>query len=506
MIPLIQTALTGTANHPAAQTGIDAIDTLVHAASAEQQLLLKAGALHAYQRAGWLPLQANLPPQAAPETRGEPPAQLHGVFSRLTETLFDSLRPWALQRIAEHGWRLPHAMLPAILARADVAVWSGVLGERAEWLRQQHPDWRAQSLHQQAWQDADTRLRIWQEESFAMRCKALRAQAEADAAVARQWLQADLSKEKAEQRLSLLDLWLPYAGSAEDIAWTESLLSDRSQPVRQRLASWLAQRPESSLAQRIKQRADSVLQFDSKGQLHITLPEELPRDWEKDGWNPTPPAGTGKKAWWLRQLIALIAPQQWLSAGPDHDDSWELLTTHSWSEALIAGVCDAVLRFGDVAWASASLSRLAVSHIQSNCIALFNLLPSASQTAVLLTLLQQENIDAAVRYLQILPARPAPETVQALTETLNRMLTPAFLQQLQNQQLRAQDMHALLNMLERLIPDCPDQVIADIVQLIQRLNIFSDSENWYYRSQTERTERLLTQAAFKQYLIKEIFL
>ncbi|MBR7781589.1 DUF5691 domain-containing protein [Undibacterium luofuense] len=509
MNPLIQTALTGTANHPATPSGVDAIDSLVRAASAEQHLLLQAGALHAYQRAGRMPVQITLPPQATTEIRNHPPAPLQQVFSRLCESVFDALRPWALQRVAERGWRLPHAMLPAILARKDSAVWSCVMGERAEWLRQQHPDWRDQSENEQQWQDADARLRIWQEESFALRCKALRIQAEANPAAARQWLEADLSREKAEQRLSLLDIWLPFASGAGDVVWVESLLSDRSQPVRQRIAGWLAQQPASNLAQRIQQRAGTVLQFDDNGALQITLPDDLPRDWEKDGWNPVPPAGTGKKAWWLRQLIALMHPQQWLCAGPEDDASWQILTGHSWSESLTAGLCDAVLRYNDVAWASAIFTRLPASYIQQNCITLFSLLPAERQTTVLLQLLAQTgqpDFGAVVRYLSALQTPVTQDVAQAITAKLDSLLTPALLQELQNQQLRAQDMHELLNLLEQLIPACADQTIPAIVQLIQRLNIFSESENWYYRSLTERIVRLLMQAEFKQYLMKEIFL
>jgi hypothetical protein len=135
----------------------------------------------------------------------------------------------------------------------------------------------------------------------------------------REWLQAVWKSERADQRYSLLTAFgVTY--DAGDIPFLEIAVQDRVEKIRDQATELLAHIPESALAERMRQRAATMIHVrrdDATGKvvLDATPPQSLSEKektaWKQDGLDVDPPKNTGKRAWWLTQAIAYVPPTFW---------------------------------------------------------------------------------------------------------------------------------------------------------------------------------------------------
>lgn len=357
MDALVTAALMGTARQrgEAIDTGtpMDGLLAGVEGGTPERRLLLLAGALAAYRRAGQVvPTLAEAPEPALAETTG----LCSPTAAELVRSLLDTqsqpghgvLLNQALERLRRAERHLPPEMLPALLDGASREVrpaLAAVVGARGRWLGQLNPDW--------SWldevtvetsgaipEDADT---VWQEGSNTRRLRLLRLARASDPARVREWVRAAWRQEKADFRVEMVRaLWENL--SAEDEPLLEPALDDRSEQVRSAAAPLLARIPTSAFNTRMVARADALLAY-AKGKLTVNLPQTLDKVWQRDGITQKPRGNMGERSWWLRQVLSMVPPAHW--------EAHFGLTP----EALIAGAVAGGEHAPDVldSWANAAL-------------------------------------------------------------------------------------------------------------------------------------------------------
>ncbi|WP_037835782.1 DUF5691 domain-containing protein [Streptomyces sp. NRRL S-244] len=333
------------------------------------------------RRAGLRPAEAGPRPEPAPrDPRPAPPAAARlrlaqllagrtgagsgggrrGAAPDLTELL-----PQWLAAAGRHGYRAPHALVPALLdaarARTDLrAPALALTGARGLWLARLNPDWRfalrggaggAGELPDPA--DRAGVERLWQEGLFAERVALLGAVRAHEAAAATRLLSTTWSTERAEDRLMFLDsLRVGLAGGDEP--FLEAALGDRSRNVRATAAELLSALPESALAGRMAERALACV-----GPQGVTPPAGCDAGMLRDGVVERPPAGRGERAWWLGQLVEAAPLSCWRERfgglGPAEIVALPVAEGESWREELHAAWCRAAVRQRDPEWSKALL-------------------------------------------------------------------------------------------------------------------------------------------------------
>jgi hypothetical protein len=291
------------------------------AADAEQRLLIRAGLRAVYDQCGQVALQGVTAPEPAPPE--EWPVAPVGVRELLRQAFVLDLPELLIEcagPLREAGRRLPPALLPVALMVEDErarAALRPLLGQRGRWLSRFNPAWRwvtdddaLTGASPEEWQ------RRWEEGTLSERCAVLRALRASDPAEARAWLTAVLPGESAEPRGRLLAT-LAVGLSADDEPFLEQRLNDRSEAVRGVAAGLLAHLPDSALAQRLRQRAATLLTAEPAGVLRKRLrvtcqpPETLPPDWARDGIPKQAASGRGPRATWVEALLAGVPLSFW---------------------------------------------------------------------------------------------------------------------------------------------------------------------------------------------------
>ncbi|MGZ3667706.1 MAG: DUF5691 domain-containing protein [Ktedonobacterales bacterium] len=348
------TALVGTAQRPNAETStgtpLDAVTSALAAGEAEWALLLRAGAWAVYTQAGYV-AERECPAlePAADETMAACSQGAAMLLDGLLKDGLSQLLPEALERLRRAGLRLPHEILPAALAVRDEgqrAALLPVLGERGRWLSRFNPAW---SWVGELLPVADGSMPanaedIWQEGTTAQRVAILQRLRSSDTAQAREWLEGVWKQEKADVRAELLGTF-DVGLSADDGAFLEQALGDRSANVRGLAARLLARIPSSGFAARMRERADGMIMQNARNQ-HIDAepPETLPKEWQDDGIVAKPPSGVGERAYWLTQVLALVPPAHWeerFGMAPEQivaaaaKSEWEGQMVHGWAQATI---------------------------------------------------------------------------------------------------------------------------------------------------------------------------
>jgi hypothetical protein len=323
MDAIVTAALMGTARQhgEATPTGtpVDELLANVEGATPERRLLLLAGALAAYRRAGQV---ASMLPEVSEPAPAETTSLCSPAAADLVGNLLDlqsqsgeaELLRVALDRLHRAGRHLPPEVLPALLtgARREVRpALAAVVGERGRWLGQLNPDWSwldetAVETSGAIPEDADT---VWQEASPARRLRLLRQVRASDPARARTWVQAAWRQEKADFRADMVRA-LEENLSADDESLLESALDDRSEQVRGAVAPLLARISTSAFNVRMATRADTLLTY-ARDKLTVTLPQTLDKSWQRDGITQKPPGMMGERSWWLRQVLSLVPPRHW---------------------------------------------------------------------------------------------------------------------------------------------------------------------------------------------------
>lgn len=359
---ILTTALVGTAqrapSEPAGETPTDALVQALPATERERTLLLQAGCMAIYTQAGAHSTIVSDLPDPTPDERlsAGSPAAANLLRQLLSEphSLRDALLQEALDRLAAAGLRLPYDLLPAALdlrtseLRAIVA---RVAGERGRWLSRFNPawSWLCETLAEAAELDPTTAETVWQEGTTAQRIAVLRQLRTSDPARARDQLAAVWKREKAEVRADLLGA-VEIGLSADDEAFLEAALDDKSVAVRAVAASLLTHIPASALAARMRERAATMLTF-ADGKLNVSMPAALDNDTIRDGIVEKPPRGTGERAWWLAQIIRCVPPSYWLehfNATPE--TLIAAASASKWRSTLLEAWTRAAVTFDDLPW------------------------------------------------------------------------------------------------------------------------------------------------------------
>ncbi|MGV9855753.1 DUF5691 domain-containing protein [Streptomyces sp. NPDC003442] len=223
--------------------------------------------------------------------------------SRSAPDLAELLPQW-LALANHHGYRVPDALLPALLdaarARTDLRAEALTLGgPRALWLARLNPDWKF-ALRGAAGRTSgsipepsgaasapDEEQRLWEEGLFAERVSLLAAARHRDPAAGLALLSGTWSTERAEDRLMFLDS-LRDDLSPSDEPFLEQALSDRSRNVRATAAELLSALPDSALAARMAER--------SRGCVSLTTDEPTADGLTADGLTAEGSTGDGRTA------------------------------------------------------------------------------------------------------------------------------------------------------------------------------------------------------------------
>ncbi len=375
MDELLHVAMLGTSRQklrdPEATDELAAWASQAAAGSPERRLLLEAGARWVFALAGYAEKAAVQPPPSAPrEALAACPDEVGELLARLfkrpspQEVLIEALRA-----IADRRWCLPPRLLPQALSITDPVERSllrPVLGERGRWLAQFREEWRwaADAKRAPAIQDLE---RVWNEGKLAERCRALQEARGVDPRRAREWLIEAWSQEKADARRELLPCLATGLG-AEDEAFLEQVLTDRSKEVRALAADLLSRLIDSRYSQWLWQLAKELLRFapptaaSDTGRrggraarthsatppaqaLEISLPAAFARDWTKQGLIEQAPPGTSNREFWFWQIVRRVPLARWvehfrctpteLAAAAAGSSTLVLLA--AWSEAAVSG-------------------------------------------------------------------------------------------------------------------------------------------------------------------------
>jgi hypothetical protein len=360
MDELTKIALVGTSRHAGALPIDDAIATLLPDFSGddrEEQTLVQAGTKSIYGMAGGRPLaDVGAVDPALPETERAASRKLAGLLQNALAAGAGDLLIEFLRRMQASRVLLPPDLLPEMLVCSDAEVrrqMLTVLGERGLWLSRQNPDWSwvEKGVSHLTEADQNELARVWDQGAIAERCQALAVLRRCDSGAARGWLSQIFSREKPNHRVNLLEAF-ETGLSADDEAFLEECLADRSSSVVQMAARLLCRLPNSALAGRMRARGEALLSVEKKGflrkkpRLVCTPPEKIDRDWERDGVPAKAPAGKGLRAFWAETTLAAIPPSHW----PEHlglapAALIESVAEDSFEDAVLAGWTQAATRY-----------------------------------------------------------------------------------------------------------------------------------------------------------------
>lgn len=469
---LVAAALLGTERREPPPPADPELAALVGDGTAEERLLISAGALAVVRRSGRVATAAPLLPESAPEEAR--PVCGFAAAHRLALILehHPALLPEWLVLLAESGRVPPPEQLYDLLLTATAMVdhhhlIDPVLGERGRWLAAQEPRW---TWWRPLPQTDEERERVWRTGDPFVRRRLITLVRREKPAHARKLLTATWADEVPGHRAWFLGA-LADGLSEEDEPLLESALDDRRQEVRGGAAALLARLPGSAFAARMRQRTLPLVEVGGgiRKRLHVALPESCDDAMVRDGIIRRPPAGTGERAWWLEQLVAATPLSAWEEIGLGPEEAAGTKANDSLEQPLRAGFARAALAQRDPRWAAA------FAELEPQ---LVELLEPEQATAVAVAALRRGN----VRHAERLPA-PWPRALsEAALELAVKMLRDPD----------GTDWQRLRLMRERLDPFLVDEAA-------RRLSGF-DRSSW----QGRWAEELLTTLTFRREMYEEL--
>ncbi|HTK08881.1 MAG TPA: DUF5691 domain-containing protein [Ktedonobacteraceae bacterium] len=361
MDTLVNTAIIGTGQVPTTSL----VSELPAATLAEQlatedpehQLLLAAGILGIYRRAGYTP--AFFPEQpviAEPEERRHCPETIeHELKSLLKETPGPILLE-ALQLMQQAHLLFPAKLLPLALNigrsyQEHRALAYPLLGKRGLWLSQFQTEWAwvgHYAQQQEAILTADAE-RFWQEGTLEQRQEILLRQRELAPETARNWLASSWRQESVEARKALLVTFAQHL-SLDDEEFLEQALDDRSTEVQKNAAELLAQLLTSAFSQRMQARAEQLLSYQDE-HIQISIPETVDAHWKHDGLKGNTKSDLQNGHDWIIQIIRQVPPIFWEQRF-DRTPEQLIAALGNQEEARLVslGWCEAAGHFGSSNW------------------------------------------------------------------------------------------------------------------------------------------------------------
>jgi hypothetical protein len=389
---LVAAATVGLSHRPLQITGLsgaaDEHAGLIDPGDQAAALLDAAALLVAARRAGVRPGPGLARPPAAPD---DPAPELSARAADLLQAAGPGLLADLLGLAAEHGYRAPAPLLPALLDAAvrdrglTTAV-AGVLGARGRWLAGHRADWQrvadalpaasvpaasvpaasvpaasvpAASVPAHALPAGAVRLGatapddpgVWDTGRRAERRAYLVELRERDPAAARELLAAGWSRETGDDRADLLAV-LARGLSPDDEDFLEAALDDRKASVRAEAARLLARLPGSRFTRRAAERAAPLLRLERHGARRHLVPSlagGADAAAVRDGLSPGPRLFT--------QIIAAAPLAGWVTGlGMDAAQLASLPIAGDLAVAVRAGWRQAAIREADPQWAEALLA------------------------------------------------------------------------------------------------------------------------------------------------------
>jgi hypothetical protein len=391
-----------------------------------EEAALDAAALGgALRRAGRLPSTGALAVPSAPTERvPEAPPRARQLLELLlsqpptdttgTEVL---LLHWSAT-CRETGYRVPHALLPALLDRSTSRELRGqvaqAVGERGRWLATQNPAW---SWLQQGPERPSPTVstdgehlvdpRRWALQSTGRRLAQLSELRSRDPAAGRDLLLTTWSSDSAKDRRALLETFLVNLGPGdEDLL--EGALDDRAASVRDLAALLLDGLPESRRASRMAARLRRLISETGRLRRHleVRLPDDPDAAGRRDGLGK-PPAGRSARGWWLERIAAGAPFDAW--AGPP-----DKVVPRIDDPDVLAGLRRAAVVRRDADWARALLG-LGVEP------ELLAVLPAAEREQRVTDQLGRASHTGLPALLTCLPTRWSPQLSAAVVARLARL-------------------------------------------------------------------------------------
>ena len=270
---------------------------------------------------------------------------------------YQRVLPEFMAFLKEQQWLLPAEFLPELLDEClkDRQLWTLIqplLGNRAAWLMELHPDWgmlmpRADPSH-------------WAGAGPEARKRILAYLRRTDPATGADLLAAAWGQLHYRQKAAMLELMQEGLGPHDEV-FLENCLEDSRKEVRLRAADLLASLPDSRLAERLFQGLIPLFTFaPGSGNLTVALPREIPEQSRRDGIHPTPTSGRNGslKEQWLAECVSRIPPARWhRHFNWDAEALVAAFAASKRADLLLAALAEAVLRFEDEP-AGAELMRL----------------------------------------------------------------------------------------------------------------------------------------------------
>ena len=335
----------------------------------ERDLLLRAGMHAVYKAAGRRGETGVEEPVPAPEeTLPACSAKAAEILRRLLVAQRTEILREALNRLLLAGFRVPHALLPAVLdvQRPDLrpAV-AAVLGERGLWLAAQNPNW--------GWAVAtggsnETDEIAWEEGALRERSSTLCRVRGREPALGLVWVEDVWKSEKADARVAMVKA-LETGLSSGDERFLERALDDRSLRVRETAATLLARIPDSDYAWRAAARAEAILvryeppagglrgvaaglsRRGHAGRLAVEPPEHPDAGWRRDLPGDKPERGVGDKSWRISRALSVVTPAHWEEYFDVTPSDLISAARGDWGMALFEGWCRASVLHRESSWA-----------------------------------------------------------------------------------------------------------------------------------------------------------
>ncbi len=355
---LIKTAVVGTQRQELKITPLDnqlgEVLNCLDTNDKEGTLLSAAGTISLYQQAGKLIPMDNKATLETCDLDDLPCCNqlseqhlamiLNGEYSAI-------ISEW-LKVLAESGKVVSPRYLPDLLnlgkrqhnLRKDILP---VLGKRGIWLAMQNPEWN--------YVIGENIDKTWKNGSLEVRKNLLKELRELDAEKGRTRLQNIWSKQKAQERASLLEM-LEYGLSIDDEIFLEDCLDDRSKLVRDVAARLLVQIPDSKLVKRMISRVRPLLSLDSN-RIEIVLPKECTLEMIQDGIDESKYIPSlGEKASLLLQMLSSVPPSIWSNDWrKTPDELIKIVGKNKWEKLFLSAWVTATIRSQNTSWAEALL-------------------------------------------------------------------------------------------------------------------------------------------------------
>lgn len=377
--------------------------------STPAELLTRAVVTGMQSRAGWRPgTCSGALPACPPDPRPAASTAAMSTLARLLGAPDQGLiEEWATLAQAR-GVRVGDSGVPLLLnwwsrqPHKSEAVFV-VAGSRGEWLASLNPAWRKPVAGAAIPPNADE---IWQTGRTSERLSVLATVRRDDPARAHEMIKSTWGADGADERRRFVEAMVVNLSLADE-EFLEAALDDKSKLVKRAAAAVLGRLSGSRLRRRMNERTRAmiVVEKEKKGLLRktsvkVTLnpPQEYSKEWERDGVEEAAPQGTGKRAFWMREIMSGADLSVWTEAtGLDPEGVLEAIKDDDFAKQAVAALGTAARLTADAAW-SLTLARAALKRKGDpgyGLAPLWNNLPDGEREAVLFEIVAHGEMPAA---------------------------------------------------------------------------------------------------------------